>query len=176
MWWYVLAIVIGLIVICIVWGVLHLRHSQQVAAEAISNVSIDDIEPLRQECENVFREAFGASLSLDDYDNSALVLSDRLDDVESLKKAFAKPDFYWYFVLPTGAFLGELLRVHVQGEWHPSEEGGLELHVPVGSESVVTYPFDKILKQVTVGDRGDIQAYFMSARQLEQAIDQADGV
>ncbi len=174
MWWYVLAIVIGLVAICLVWGYLHLRHSQRVAAEAISNVSLGDIDPLRQECENVFREAFGESLSLDHYEESTRVLSDRLDNVESLKNAFAKPDFYWYFVLPTGAFLGELLRVHVEGEWHPSEEGGLELHVPVASEFAVTYPFDKILKHVIMGDKGDIQAYFMSARQLEQALEQTN--
>jgi hypothetical protein len=175
MWWYIVLGIVALLVILVVWGVQHLRSSQRVAAEAIRKVRIEDIESLRMECERVFMEAFGESLSLDKYEESAKLLSARLDAPESLKGPFSKPDFYWHFVLPTGAYLGELLRVHGRGEWQTSEEGGLEMRVPVGSEFATTYPFDKIFKQVTVGDKGDIYAYLMTALRLEEALEGLGG-
>lgn len=175
MWCYILIGIAALLTIPIVWGVVHLRNSQRGAAEAIGKVRIEDVEPLRLECERVFREAFGESLSLERYEESAKLLSARLDAAESLKGPFSKPDFYWYFVLPTGAFLGELLRVHGRGEWQTSEEGGLEMRLPVGSDFATTYPFDKVFKQVTVGGKGDIYAYLISALRLEEALEAVGG-
>jgi hypothetical protein len=171
MWWYVLLAVLLAIAILFAWGILHLRKSQRVASEAIRKVTLADVEPLRQECERVFLDAFGESLSLEKYEEAAKVLSNRLDDAESLKRAFSRPDFYWYFVLPTGAFLGELLRVHARGEWQASEDSGVEMRIPVGSGFATTYPFDKIVKQATIGGKGDIYAYLVSALRLEEALE-----
>jgi hypothetical protein len=173
MLWTVVIVLVVFLVIAAVWGVLHLRHSQKVAVEAIGKLGLDDIGALRAACEAVFKQAFGETLALEDYEGSARLLSARLDKVESLKRAFARPDFYWYFVLPTGAYLGELLRVHVRGQWQPSAEGGLEIRVPVGDGVATTYPFEKILKQATIGGKGDLYAYLMSATQLERALDEA---
>ena len=44
------------------------------------------------------------------------------------------------------------------------------MRIPVGTDSATTHPFDKVLKQVSFGGKGDIYAYLMSALQLEQVI------
>lgn len=175
MLWYVLAAVALCVVVAVVWGFLHLRKSHRVASAAAQKVTLEEVESLRLECERAFRDAFGESLFLEKFEETARLLSDRLDDIESLKRTFAKPEFYWYFVLPVGAFLGEMLRVNAGGEWRASEEGGLEMQVPVGDGSATTYPFDKILKHAAFGDKGDIYAYLMSANSLEQALECVDG-
>jgi hypothetical protein len=174
---YIVSGIVGLLMLVFVWGFLHLRQSQRTAYDAIGRVTVDQVPALRDECERVFREEFEQTLSLGNLEPSAQILSDRLDDVESLKQAFAKPNFYWYFVLPLGAFLGELMRTHARGEWHASEEGGVELRVPMGSSSedhATTYPFEKVMKQVTMGDKGDIYAYLLSATQLNESMAQVE--
>lgn len=123
---------------------------------------------MRDECARVFRERFGETLSMENLEESAQILSARLDNAETLKRAFAKPDFYWYFVLPVGSFIGELLRVHARGEWKASEDGGLEMKLSVCGGSATTYPFDKVLKHLAVGGKADIYAYLMSATRLEE--------
>jgi hypothetical protein len=170
MFLYAIAAIAAVVAVLLTWGILHLRHSHRVAMTAIQRLCVDEVPSLRDECEQVFLEKFGETLSLDDLERSARLLSDRLDDRESLKAAFARPAFYWYFVLPVGAYLGELLRVHAGGEWCASEEGGVEMRVPVAGGSATTYPFDKVLKQLTAGGRGDVHAYLMTAARLEEAL------
>ncbi len=178
MFW--LAIVLGgaaaLFVVVMVAGVLHMRHSVRTAEAAIEAVGRDEIPGLRDECVRVFREAFGETLDLDDFEASAQVLSGRLDQSESLKKAFARDDCYWHFVLPVGAFLGELLRVHANGSWReaPEDVGGFELAIPVRGEYAQTFPFHKVIKHVTMGDPGDVYAYLMSSRQLEKVFERLE--
>lgn len=176
MWLNILLGVVALVVIVFVWGILHLRHSEKVALREIAQVRLEQIPALCQECISGFREHFEETLDLDEFETTAKTLSDRLDDSESLKKAFAKDAFYWYFVLPTGAFLGELLRSRVGGDWALAEEddGAPELHLRVGEEAVTTFPFDKIVKQVTIGDPGDIYAYLVSSTQLGRIVAQVE--
>ena len=78
-------------------------------------------------------------------------------------------------MLPVGAFLGELLRVHVNGTWRASELGGIELEIPVGDESAQTFPFHKVIKHVTLGDPGDVYAYLETSRQLDKVVERLDG-
>lgn len=175
MWLWIGLGVVGIVVAVFAGGILHLRNSQKVAYEHILRVKLDDVDRLRQECEEGFRRHFSEELSLADYERSAQLLSARLDDSASLKTAFGREDFYWYFVLPVGAYIGELLRVHAKGEWKEAEGGGLKLEIPVAGEPATTHPFDKVMKQVTSGDRGDLYAYFMSALKLESVIADAQG-
>jgi hypothetical protein len=160
----------GLIVIALVWGILHLRHSIRAAEAAIRGVTPGDIPVLREECVRVFREAFGDTLDLDDFEGCAQILSGRLDQAETLKRPFAREGLYWHFVLAVGAFMGELLRVHANGAWRPAraEVGGLELAIPLQGDFVQTFPFHKVIKHVTSGDPGDVYAYFMSSQQLDK--------
>jgi hypothetical protein len=161
------------VAIALAWGILHLRHSIRTAEAAIREVTAADVPALRDECVRVFSEAFGDTLDLDDFEGSAQILSGRLDQAELLKRPFARPDRYWHFVLPIGAFMGELLRVHTNGTWRPApaEVGGLELAIPLRGDFVQTFPFHKVIKHVTSGDPGDVYAYFMSSRQLGKLAD-----
>lgn len=171
MLWSVIAVLVALVLVALVAGVLHLRRSIRVARQAIPGVRLDQIDPLRRECEQVFGQTLAQTLSLSDYEASAQALSACLDQVETLKRAFAKPDFYWYFVLPVGAFVGELIRSHAGGEWTLDDEGGgPALQVPVGDGVATTYPFDKVLRHATGGSKGDMLAYLMSARSLDTAL------
>ena len=172
--WTIAGGLVILVMAGFIWGVLHLRQSQRVASEAIARVSLSDLAKLCVECQTVFADSFNEQLSLDELENSARILSARLDSAESVKKAFAKPEFYWYFVLPVGAFLGQLICRHANGVWAEAEGGGLEVQIPVAGEPAVTYPFDKVIKQVTMGDKGDIYAYLMTAVKLEEAIGDAE--
>jgi len=173
MLWIVLGGVVAGVAAVFVGGILHLRHSIRVATAAAEAVTREEIPELREECVRVFREAFGETLDLQDFEASAEVLSGRLDDAESLKQAFAREDCYWHFVLPVGAFVGELLRVHANGSWRPAEDGvgGLELAIPVQDDFARTFPFHKVIKHVTTGDPGDVHAYFLASRQLDKIAD-----
>jgi hypothetical protein len=163
--WIPLALVM-LAVLLLVWGLLHLRGSVAAAKRAIATVTLDRIDALARECEQGFRDKFGDTLDLADLEASATCLSARVDESTALKAAFAKPDLYWHFVLPVGAYVGELLRVHAGAVWKVSEEGGVEMAITTADGEVATFPFDKVIKQSTVGDRGDLYAYLTTAPTL----------
>ena len=155
-------------------GLAHLRHSVRVAERAIEGISIEEIPALRAECVRVFQDVLGVALDLEDYEASAEQLSGCLDDAECLKQAFKKDDFYWYFVLPVGAYMGELLRVHLNAAWRVSELGGPEMEIPLDDDAALTFPFHKVIKQVTAGDPGDVYAYLMASRQLDKITEASD--
>ncbi len=168
-WWGVGAGLLALVAGAFGWGWLRLRRSVAEVTAAIARVGIDDVPRLREECERVLLEKFSERLSLDRLEESARILSRRIDD-GSLKSAFAKDDFWWYFVLPVGAYVGELLRVNAGGEWKDSDGGGLELVVSAGDDHATTFPFDKVLKQATVGDKGDLYAYLVTAQKVGELL------
>jgi hypothetical protein len=170
MWLWILLVVVALAIGLFAWGLLHLRHSVRAAEQAIAAVTLDRIDALRRECEQVFRDRFGDTLVLEDLEATARLLGARLDDHEQLKAAFAKDELYWHFVLPVGAYVGELMRVHAGGTWKASTEGGLEMTIPAGEGEATTFPFDKVLKHCTVGDRGDMVAYLLMAPRMGEMV------
>ena len=170
MWLTVLIVLLAVVAVIFTWGVLHLRHSQRRALEEIARVRPEDIPALAQECIERFRQHFDERLDLADYQGSAVTFGARLDQPETLKQQFARDDFYWYFVLPTGAFLGELLRTQLGGSWETTADGAPQLKLPVNGDEVTTFPFDKIIKHVTIGDPGDMYAFLQSALHLDEAV------
>lgn len=171
MWLYIVAGVAGLLVLGFFWGLLHLRNSQKRAYEEMAKLRLEEIPALVQACIDGFQQHFDETLALDRFEETAQVFSNRLDQHETLKKAFADDDFYWKFVLPTGAFLGEMLRRHAGGKWHASDDGGAPLmKIPVGEGEATTYPFDKIMKHVTSGDPGDMYAFLKTSLSLDKAL------
>jgi hypothetical protein len=166
---WTLATLVALAVLTFAWGLWRLRKSTTQVRDELAKVKTADVNRLRDECERAFREAFSEELQLEDFEASASLLSRRIDD-GSLKQALAKDDFWWYYVLPAGAVLGELMRLHAQGEWKDTADGAPEMRIPVGSGEATAYPFDKVFKQVTVGGKGDLYAFLVASRQLEQAV------
>jgi len=169
MWLWIFGIVLLLIAIFF-WGVRRLNRSMAEVQAAISKVTLPDVKRLSDECQRVVLEKFSERLSLNDLEDSARILSSRIDN-GTLKQAFSKDEFWWYFVLPVGAYLGELMRTHAKAEWKLSEEGGVEMSLPVKDGAATIFPFEKILKQARAGDKGDLYAYIKTAVALDAVLD-----
>lgn len=176
MWGYILVGSAVPVLLFAAWTLLRLRRRKMVAFDAIMAVKLADIERLRMECEAVFLARLGERLDPHDFEASARALSNRLDQPEALRRAFGRKGFSWYFVLPVGAFIGELLRLHVGAQWQEAGDGGPEVRIPVGDSFATTFPFDKVLKHVATGDRGDIYAYLKSAVELDKLVAQTPHV
>lgn len=111
------------------------------------------------------------TLDLQQLEASARILSDRIDQTSEIKGAFARDHLYWYFVLPVGAYIGELIRIHAGGVWEPDEQGGLKMTIALSDKPddvATTYPFHKAIKQVTLGDKGDLYAFLLTAPTLRE--------
>lgn len=165
---------VALFVLLLVWGFLHLRASQRDAQAEIAKVELADIEPLTRECVEVFQKKLGLVLDLGDADAAAEKLDAALADRAKLKDAFAKEGFYWYFVKPVGAALGEVLRRHAKHEWRklPGQAPHMEVKLHDGTSEA--FPFDKVMKQATTGSPGDIVAYVEFARTVDQVMKEGE--
>lgn len=172
--WYILIGIIVVIVAVILFfylGISQLRKNYRIASQKVLEVKLDDIDKLKEECLSTFESKLGTKLDVDDFEGSSKIISDMLDNSEALIKAFHKDEFAWYFVLPVGAFTGELFRLHVNAVWKESEEGGMLMEIPVQDGGVTIFPFDKIIKQITSGDKGDMHAYFKNSKEISKMID-----
>lgn len=152
-------------------ALIQARLAIRVAENANERVGLDEVQGLRDECITVFERAFAVRLDLEDFEESARALSGQMDQANMVRRSFAKEDFDWYCVLPLGAFLGELLRVHANGSWRAGEHGGLELMIPIGEENERRRPFDEVLQHLTSGKPGAIYARLDAARQPEKTLD-----
>ncbi len=165
-------ILAGIIFVAVV---VQIRLGTSAAERAIERVRLDQIQSLCQECIGGFANAFDIRLDLDDFEESARALSGQMDQGEMIRKPFAKEDFDLYCVLPLGAFMGELLRVHANGSWRSAEPGGLELLIPDGEGSFRIQPFQRVLEHLTAADApGSIYATLDAARQLEKPEDRTE--
>lgn len=157
-----------LVVLLFAWGVARLRRGTTQSFAAAREVTPDRLPALVEECVAGFAR-MGETLSLDDPDAAATLLDRYLSkDLTRLKLAFARDGFDWYFVMPVGAVLGELLRLHAGGRWEPADGGGLCMVLPMGEGTATAHPFEKIVKQGTTGAAGDIVAYLAIARGFER--------
>jgi hypothetical protein len=165
---------VALLLLFLVWGLLHLRQSQRQAHDEIRRIELADIGPLARECVEVFRNKLGVRLDLDNCDDAAEKLDHALRDHYKVKRAFARDDFYWYFVKPVGACLGELLRRHARHEWHKRPGEAPHMEFAWGVNSSEAFPFEKVIKQSQVGDAGDLVAYVEFARTVERVEDEPE--
>src|SRR5437667_6789924 len=148
--------VLLLFVLFLAWGFLHLRHSRNRAAAEINRIDLSEIPALAQECVEVFEKKLGVRLDLTICDESARQLDEAFRDKEKLKTTFARDDFYWYFVKPLGACLGELLRRHAAHEWLKQPGAAPRMVVRASGAESEASPFEKILAHATGGDNGDL--------------------
>lgn len=180
---------VALFAILLLWGFLHRRGSQRTATTKIQEIELAEIPSLAAECVAVFDKELGIKLDLQDLENAAQSLDAALQDVDKLKGPFAKEDFYWHFVKPVGAFIGELMRIHAKHVWikKPGRAPYMECSVSkprfadddflvvdenlrpleVGTSEV--HPFEKVLSIASdfgAPDPGDVYAYLMAAKAL----------
>ena len=140
-WLYIIGGVLAAAVGFCVWSV---RQSKRRIRDAMKNLTGEDIARLVEECVAVFRERFGVALSLEDLEGSALSLDVHIKKVES---AFKRDGFVWYFVLPVGAFWGELMVEHLDAEWQREAKGGLSVLIHRGDDIQRIDPFEMVMQQ-----------------------------
>jgi hypothetical protein len=161
--WPALYIIGGLVVVAALfafWSVRRLRQTIHQAMSELVKVTVEDIPALADECVRLFDARFGKQLSLDDLEGTAWLLDEHFRDGR-IKRAFARPGFKWYFVKPMGAFVGELLRRHYEGEWRKQDGRPPFLRRTNTQEiKVTTDPFMKVFKYgVRQREKGDLYAY-----------------
>jgi hypothetical protein len=177
---YILYIGIGLVlffVILLVWGMVRIRRSTRQALREVERVRVADIGPLAKECTDVLAAKLGVQIDTADCDDAARKLDQVFRDKFRLKGAFAKEDFYWYLVKPVGALLGELLRLHADHEWVKEEGKAPFMRWRVKDGESTVWPFEKVIKHITVGDPGNLEAYVVGGRTIAKSGGKgADGI
>jgi hypothetical protein len=148
-------------VLIFVWGLLRIRKGNAQASDAIRKVRPEEIDRLVAEGKEGLAKAYGIEIDLADREAAARVLDGLFADQTKLKNAFERDGFYWRFVLPVGALIGEYIRIHGNGAWK-QDPAGLSMEFPVKEGTVTCYPFDKVLKQINSGDKGDLYAYLVA--------------
>jgi hypothetical protein len=167
--WYVGGVLIGLFglfTLLVVWGLVRLRRGAQTALAEAGKVDMAEIESLARECVDVFQRELGVRLDLSDCEDAAAKLDAAFRDRHRLKTAFAREDFFWYFALPVGACLGELLRRHARHEWRKRPGTAPHMVAAVAGGESEAFPFEKAVKQAQGGEPGDLLAYVAAARAL----------
>jgi hypothetical protein len=153
---------IVLIVAFLAWGFVRITKRAADAAKLLPSVEEKDIPSLVEECIRVCHQKLGTEMSLSNLQNSVEGLEYILDPTQRtrMKTAFEIPGHPGRFVLPLGAFLGELVRNHTKGAtWITRKGGGLAMEIPQGGGSLTMHPFDKVLKHAATGASGEIVAY-----------------
>src|SRR5262245_47054715 len=132
----------------LVWGFFRITKRTADAAAALASVEAHQIEPLVEECIRVCDQKLGTELDLHNLEGSAENLDFLLEPKQRprTKAAFETPDHTGRFVLPLGAFIGELIRTHnPAARWVPRKGGGLAMDIPQGTNTLTMHPFDKVL-------------------------------
>jgi hypothetical protein len=161
---WILYIVLGAIFVAgfLAWGFIHITRRTADAAAALGHVEEHQIHSLVEECIRICDQKLGTGLDLHNFAGSAENLDFLLEPKRRMrtKTAFEIPDHTGRFVLPLGAFLGELVRTHVPGSrWVPRKGGGLAMEIPQSGETLTMHPFDKVLKHAATGKEGELLTY-----------------
>jgi hypothetical protein len=154
---------IALFVVIMVWGILHIRQSRNKALAEVRKIEIRDMDSLVRQCIEVFDTKLGVQLNLDNCGDAAQKLDDAFQNPSGLKAAFQRDDFYWYFVKPVGACLGELLRRHAGHVWLKKLNEAPHMEAKMKEGQTEVYPFDKVITQISSAEPGDLVAYVMFA-------------
>ena len=165
-WLQISGLVLLGVIAFLAWGFLRITRRAKDAAQAVFTVAEKDIPALVGECIRVGHEKLGVDFDLKNLHASAESLDYLLEPKlrMRMKTAFETPEHSGRFVLPLGAYLGELVRAHVAGSrWIAREGGGLGMEVPQAGVTLTMYPFDKVLKHAATGHEGDIIAYIKVA-------------
>ena len=155
---------IGLVLVgaFIGWGFIRITKRTADAAAALAAVEEYQIPALVEECIRVCDEKLGTGLDPKNFVGSAENLDFLLEPKQRTrtKTAFEIPGHTGRFVLPLGAFIGELVRSHNPGaHWVRREGGGLAMDIPQAGATLTMHPFDKVLKHSATGKEGDLLAY-----------------
>ena len=151
------------------WGVIRIRRGNTQAVEAIRKLRIEDIAGLVVQGKEGLSRAYGLRLDLTNRDQAAEMLDGLFADSLKLKNTFERAGFYWYFVLPVGALVGEFIALHAKGVWKQGSEGPV-MDIPVADGVATCYPFEKVLKQLNQGEKRDLSAFLLASTELASSV------
>src|SRR5215471_4339260 len=116
-WLAYIALAIAFAAGFLIWGFFRITKRTADAAAAIASVGEHQIGTLVEECIRVSDQKLGTELDLHNLEGSAENLDFLLEPKQRprTKAAFETPDHTGRFVLPLGAFIGELIRTHNSG-------------------------------------------------------------
>ncbi len=151
--------VMALVGVTLLWGLVRLRKGNAQASAAIRKVQLEDLPALVDEGRKGLARAYGITIDFADREAAAWILDRLFADQLKLKDTFAKEGFYWRFVLPVGALVGEFICVHAHGVWKQGPDG-VFMDIPLKNGVATCNPFDKTLKLVNgYCAKGDLYAF-----------------
>lgn len=162
----IIGVLVATVAVLLIWGMLRLRHGARIALLEAGTIEVAAIGPLAEECVETFQSAFDIQLDLHNCDDAVAKLDAAFLDKRRLKDAFARDDNYWYFALPVGAALGELLRLHARHEWRKQPGQAPYMVARLADSESEVWPFEKAIKHAQVGEQGDLMAYVTFAVSL----------
>lgn len=143
--------IIALLVVGIIALWLRNRAGRKLSqiAHASSRVQLADIAQLCRECEHCFDDKLQLELPLCDLGDASTALRVALSNRQSLIEAFsASSGDNWHAVLPLGAVIGELLKLHAGGHWHIADGGELQIRFAT-SERKPLSPFQLVIDHLS---------------------------
>ena len=171
-----IAVVVVALAALFAWGYTRLRQKTEQIQRAFAAIDPAEIPALAGTCSQVFASKLKNALDPSDPIICARTLDDAIRSVAVIA-AFSRPGLEWAYALHTGAYLGELIRMHAGGEWRRSEDGGApELILQRGEAKITLWPFDKVIKHRMQGESGDLVAYVdLASRGPERIAEQFTG-
>jgi hypothetical protein len=146
MWIAIVAAVILLVVLFRWLAKRSLQSSIEDGRRLASEVQIEEVPSLSNECLEAFRSKFKVNIDLRK-PNEAATLFDTLlfERKNDVKFTFARPGDYGRFVLPLGSALGEIMRAQTGAEWVKEDDQAIAVRVKIRDEFLLLRPFDDIL-------------------------------
>jgi len=129
--------------------VYNARRDHNAALRAIRALGLDEIPLLSEECVRVFHEEFAIVLNVEDLEGATAALEQALatsKDLAKLLRAFGRKGLQYRFVLPIGAFAGELIKKHTDAKWKTERDGAIALEIERAPQTWTIHPFDKMMK------------------------------
>lgn len=149
MWIQQVIIALILVVALTLWLRGRAGRTLSQIEHASSRVQLADIARLCQECERCFDEKLQLELPLCDLRDASTALRVALSNRRTLIEAFGtSSDGHWHAVLPIGAAIGELLKLHAGGHWHIADGGELQIRFAASDRKPLS-PFQLVIDHLS---------------------------
>ncbi len=167
---WLLFIVIGLTIILALFiylGVRQVKFSLKQVADEIKKIRLSDIGSLAEECRMTLSEKNKENMNIDNFESCAKMLDNAFNNRKEIQKTFYRKGFYNYYVLPTGALIGELIRKNTGYKWIEGEGRAPYLVFEHPDYQKEAHPFEAILSGILYFRKGSIYKYLSDLCEAE---------
>lgn len=139
------------------------RSRQHAAAieTRFRGLRLNEIPWLARECERVFVERLESPLHPADPLEALSIIDDAIKS-DRARLAFLRADLEWHFVVAVGAYLGELARDRMGGQWSLDPDGAPTLDLSATASVGPLRPFERVLEHYLEGTPGALQQWATS--------------